>query len=101
MKWCDHLYVGDSIAAKADRIKWKINHNAGMVSGYVITLASNPDNLLDIIPARELLQKGYPKKNLVIVGLAKDYDEALEVVQRIIGETYERTNDVDVRRMLT
>ncbi len=29
---------------------------------YVITLASNTQNLLDIIPSYELMQKGYPKK---------------------------------------
>jgi hypothetical protein len=100
MKWYDQLYVGDSIASKVNRIKWKINHNAGTVSIYVVTLASNPDNLLDIIPARELMQKGYPKKDLMIIGIAKGYKEALLVVQRVIEDTYRKTNDVNVRRMI-
>lgn len=100
MRWYEHLYLGDSISAKAERIKWKISHNAGTVSIYVIALASNPDNLLDIIPARELMQKGYPKKDLTVIGLAKGYEEALAVVQRIVEETYRKTNDVNVRRML-
>jgi hypothetical protein len=100
MKWYDQLYVGDSIASKVNRIKWKINHNAGTVSIYVVTLASNPDNLLDIIPARELMQKGYPKKDLMIIGIAKGYNEALLVVQRVIEDTYRKTNDVNVRRMI-
>ena len=34
------FYVGDSIADKANRIKWKINHHAGTVSIYVIAFAS-------------------------------------------------------------
>lgn len=100
MKWYDNLYVGDSIAEKADRIKWKIDHNAGTVSIYVITFASNPDNLLDIIPARELLQKAYPKKELHIIGLAKGYGEAVEVVQKIIDDTFQNTGDVDVYQYL-
>ena len=54
MKWYEDLYVGDSIAGKANRIKWKINHHAGTVSIYVIAFASNRQNLLDIIPAPEL-----------------------------------------------
>jgi hypothetical protein len=66
----------------------------------VVTLASNPDNLLDIIPARELMQKGYPKKDLMIIGIAKGYNEALLVVQRVIEDTYRKTNDVNVRRMI-
>ncbi len=100
MKWYDNLYVGKSIADKANRIKWKINHNAGTVSIYVISFASNPNNLLDIIPARELLQKAYPKKELYIIGLAKGYTEAVEVVQEIIRETYEKTKGVDVYQYL-
>lgn len=96
MKWYRNLYVGDSIADKAKRIKWKINHNAGTVSVYVIAFASNHENLLDIIPAWELMQKHYRKRNIKIIGLAKGYGEALELVRRIIDETYQNTGDVDV-----
>lgn len=96
MKWYRNLYVGDSIAGKAKRIKWKINHNAGTVSVYVIAFASNHENLLDIIPAWELMQKRYSKRNIKIIGLAKGYEEALELVRRIVDETYQNTGDVDV-----
>lgn len=100
MKWYDKLYVGESIAHKVDRIKWKINHNAGTFEIYIITFASNPNNLLDLIPARELLQKHYPKKELYIIGLAKGYEEACALVCEIIEEVYAQTKDVDVRRYL-
>ena len=96
MKWYRKLYVSESIGDKAGRIKWKINHNAGTVSVHVIAFASNPDNLLDIIPAWQLMQKSYPKKNLKINGLAKGYDDAIELTQQIIEETYQHTGDVDV-----
>ena len=79
MTWYDELYVGESIVHKTKRVKWKINHNAGQIGIYVIAPASNDKNLLDIIPAAELLQKGYPKKDLKIAGLAGSYDEADEV----------------------
>ena len=71
MKWYDDLYVGESIVHKTNKIKWKIRHNAGQINIYVITLASSEKNLLDIIPSHELLQKGYPKKQLYVIGLAK------------------------------
>lgn len=51
MTWYDDLYVGESIVHKTKKIKWKICHNAGQINIYVITLASNGQNLLDIIPA--------------------------------------------------
>ncbi len=101
MTWHDDLYVGESIIHKTDKIKWKICHNAGQLNIYVITLASNEKNLLDIIPARELLQKGYPKQNLYIVGLAKGYDEAVEVAASIIDLVYQKTGGFAVRSYLT
>ena len=96
MRWYRKLYVSEAIGDKAGRIKWKINHNAGTVSVYVIACASNPDNLLDIIPAWQLMQKGYPKKDLKIIGLAKGYDDAIALVQQIVEETDANTGDVDV-----
>ncbi|MDD6481354.1 MAG: hypothetical protein PUF65_03605 [Lachnospiraceae bacterium] len=96
MKWYHNLFVGDSIAGKEKKIKWKINHNAGTLSVYVIAFASNPENLLDIVPAWELRQKSYPKRDMKIIGLARGYDEALEVVRQIVDETYQSTGDVDV-----
>lgn len=100
MIWNQNLYVGDSIVHKISRIKWKILHNAGQIDIYVITLASNQNNLLDIIPSRELLQKGYPKQNLYIVGLAKGYEEAVEVAASIVDEVYRNTGTFAVRSYL-
>jgi hypothetical protein len=100
MKWYDDLYVGESIKGKEKRIKWKIEHRAGMLSIYVITFASNPDNLLDMIPARELMQKAYPKDDLKIIGLAKGYKEGVDLITQIIDETFRATGGVDVYRYL-
>ncbi|MGN0350504.1 MAG: hypothetical protein ACI4ES_02550 [Roseburia sp.] len=91
MIWYDKLYVGESIIHKTNKVRWKIRHNAGQINIYVITLPSNRENLLDIIPSQELLQKGYPKKNLYIVGLAKGYEEAIELAGSIIMEVYRHT----------
>lgn len=96
MKWYDHLYVSESVANRVDKIKWKLSHNAGVLQVHVIALASNPANLLDIIPAAVLKQKGYPKDKLRIIGLAGGYDEAVLLVQKIIEETYLHTKDVNV-----
>lgn len=88
MIWYDKLYVGESIIHKTNKVRWKIRHNAGQINIYVITLPSNRDNLLDIIPSQELLQKAYPKKNLYIIGLAKGYEEAIELAGSIVAEVY-------------
>lgn len=100
MIWYDDLYVGESIVHKTRKIKWKILHNAGQIHIYVIALASCPENLLDIIPAQELMQKGYPQKELYVVGLAKGYDEAVEVAASIVDEVYQNTGGFAVRPYL-
>lgn len=100
MRWYEDLYAGESIRQKTAKIKWKIRHNAGQIDIYVITLASNPMNLLDIIPAQELMQKAYPKKELYVVGLAHGYEEALEVVTQIIDEVYQQTGGFAVAAYL-
>ena len=100
MTWYEDLYVGESIVHKTNKIKWKIRHNAGQLNIFVITLASNEKNLLDIIPARELLQKAYPKKGLFVVGLAKGYDEAVEVATSIVDEVYHQTGAFEIRSYL-
>lgn len=101
MKWDENLYVGNSISHKKNRVKWKIIHNAGQLDIYVIALASNPSNLLDVIPAWELMQKSYPgKKEKYIIGLAGSYEEALEVVTTIINEVYSNTGQFQILNYL-
>lgn len=97
MKWDKDLYVGKSILRKKKKVKWKIMHNAGQLHVYVITLASNPQNLLDIIPSWELMQKKYPKKHLYVIGLAGDYEEAILLAGQIVCEVYRATESFDVR----
>lgn len=96
MKWYKDLYVSEAIGKKANKIKWKINHNAGTVNIYLVCLPSNKDNLLDIVPAIELMQKGYPKKDLHVIGMAKGYDDAVDLTRTIIEQTYNSTGGVNV-----
>ncbi|MGN0291190.1 MAG: hypothetical protein ACI4C5_04605 [Lachnospiraceae bacterium] len=101
MIWYDDLYVSENIEKKADKIKWKIKHNAGLLQMYVITLACNSQNLLEIISTKELMQKNYPKKNLVIVGMAKGYEEAVTIAATIIVETMNELGNTDVKKYLS
>ena len=80
MIWYENLYIGESIPkknAKIRRLKWKIDHSKCLTNAFIIVLCRYGTNLLEIIPARELCQKAYPKRNLYVVGLARGYDDAL------------------------
>ncbi len=100
MYWFHNLYLGESIEKKAKRIQRKIENGKLTISAYIITFPSNPSNLLDIIPAREILQKGYPKDDLTIVGLAGGRDEAISLVEHIVQECLDETGTCELLRYL-
>ncbi|MGN0341986.1 MAG: hypothetical protein ACI4DO_04255 [Roseburia sp.] len=97
MRWYGKLYVGESIRKKADRLRWKIEHRAGTVDIYLVAFPSNSENLLDIIPAVELLQKAYPKRTLFIIGMEKGRENAMQMAADILDEVYHKTGSFDVR----
>ena len=97
MIWYKEFYAGESIGDKKEKVKWKILHNAGQLDIYVIALSSNPANLLDIISAKELMQKSYPKQDMLVIGVDKGYDNALELAGKIILEVFQKTGSLDVR----
>ena len=84
LKWYKQLYIGDN--AKKKKKEWirKINMGAGVVDVYLITLAVNPENQLEIFSANELKQKARRRNCPLIIGLCKGYEEALEMTVRLV-----------------
>lgn len=100
MRWYRKLYIGENARKNRFKFVWKVKHRRIVWEGYVITLASNEQNLLDIIPVSELLQPYYQKKDFFVIGIAKGYQESLEVVKNIIDEVYQTTGGFDVRKFV-
>ncbi len=100
MIWYENLYIGESIPkkdAKIRRLKWKIEHRAGLPDIYIIILCRNGGGLLEIIPARELLQKHYPVHRMYVVGLARGYKESLRTAADIVTDVYRQTGGFEIR----
>lgn len=95
MKFYDRLYVGDSIE-DPEKVKWKLMHNAGQFSVYVIALAQSDDQL-DIFHCGLLKQRYYDRDNLFVVGLAGSREEAVELVVAMMEEVVEKTGEADIR----
>ena len=100
LKWYKKLYIGDNAKKKVPSVIKKVNQGKLQYDIYLITLASNEKNLLEIIQANQLIQKTLRKLCPMIVGMASGYGEALEVVEKIVEETYLKQGDTDVRRYL-
>ena len=44
------------------------------------------------------MQKSYPKKNLAIIGIAKDYQDALAVVEQIVKDVLKADPTINIRQ---
>lgn len=73
---------------------------AGVLDVYLITFASNPQNQLDIFSANELKQKVRRQNCPMIIGLCIGYEEAIEMVEKLVQKTYDKTGTADVRKWL-
>ncbi len=86
MIFAEHLYVGESIQHKLERIRSKMEQNKFLMEIYCITKASNPHNLYDIYNYLEFRQPYYKDKNITVLGIAGTKDEAFELVTRMLLE---------------
>lgn len=100
LNWYKKLYVGDNARKKKKQLIRKISMGAGVVDIYLITLASNPRNQLDIFSANELKQRARRKHCPLIIGLCRGYGEALEMTEMLVRKTYEQTGTAQVRQWL-
>lgn len=101
LEWYKKLYIGENAKKDAAKAKWRLNHGKLQMNMFLITYASNPENLLEIIGTEQLMQKTVHRRCPMIVGIAASKEEAVQMVQQIIEETYARQQDVDVRRYLS
>ena len=74
LNWYKNLYIGDNAKKKPKKLIHKINQGAGVIDVYVITLA--------------------------VIGLAKGYEEALEIIEQIVNEVYQETGTAEIRTWL-
>lgn len=99
MRWYEKLYVGE----KAKKIRYSIIQavREGRPLGYyVLTPAANEQNLLDLYPAATLSLPYYREKDLLIVGVALDFEDAAALAGRMISEVYRKTGGFDIRSYL-
>lgn len=101
MRWYNHLYVGEKAKKKRFWIIQKIRGHKLQNDIYVITPAANGNNILDIYPSMVLSQPYCKDTDLLIIGIAKGYQEALEVTTQIVDDMYQSTGGFDLQRFIT
>lgn len=96
------LYTNDLSPKKVKRYRSKLEQGKPALSLYLITLPLNGEGLLEVYPYTLLLQKHFKKEQraVYILGFADSYDEALEVVRKLVEDMYEQTGGFDVARFV-
>lgn len=97
MKFYKHLYIGDTIKNPA-KLKSKLKMHSG-VNIFVIAIACGADQL-EIYHSAYLKQKYYRYHPPIIVGLASDYKEALQIVLKITEECVLHTGNCNLKDYL-
>ena len=97
IRWYRKLYMTEKARKKRYKIVWKVSHGARMLNTYLIIVPAKGKNQLEIINSSELLQKHYFLTTTYIVGIAIGYEDALELVEKIVEDVYQKTKRTDIR----
>lgn len=100
MQFMGSLYVADSLVTTQYKVIEKVHKCKLIPNLYLVVLSANPDNMLDLIPEWEAMQKGYPKDELKVVAIATGKKEAVAMVKCIIEDSLMHTGSADVRLFL-
>lgn len=98
MKWYKEIYLENVSKRKINKIRFRLKHNVLLPSIYIVSLSLSETEQLDIIPAKELLQKAYPKNRLCIVGIAKNREDSFRLIQRIVEDVFQKDKTVNIRK---
>lgn len=99
LEWHRNMYMDEVVASEPERYKRLVSDDRLCIPAiYCVTLASNKDNLLDIISCNELLFSHYRRNSIPVVGLAASYRNATGLVMDIVLDAYRLTGTYNVRR---
>lgn len=98
LTFSEQLYLGESISQQnLDKLKDELLSAPLFTKVFIITLSTNPTELLDILESKYLTFPYYNTHPLHVVGIAKSNNEAIGLTQKIVQDCLDKRGDVDLR----
>ena len=91
-----NYYIGDGVK-NPTRVRARITAGKCVPDIYIVTLSDNPGNILEILPAVTLVQRGARAICPLIIGMAKGKDEAIDLAVDIVKNIYGETGAFQVK----
>ena len=91
MRWWTHLYMGENASRNRVSILEGLRKGKMLVDTYVITLPESGNHILDILPVSLLTRQQRDGKDFLVLGIARGYEEAAQVVRSMVDDMYQKT----------
>ena len=98
MLFHNKLYVDEDISKQKKKIMRRLKHNKETIGVYIITLSLNPEDELDIYPSYVLRKKEYIDKNIIVVGIASDKENAMELLVKMTDDCFKEMGKIFFRQ---
>ena len=96
MRYYKYLYLAEK-KQKKDKIIQRLEDKKLQLNIHVVTLARNEKNQLEIYNSMVLRQPDFPYDDFFFFFIAKGYEDAVEMVEEIAQEVYNKTRGADIR----
>lgn len=100
MRYFKELYISEELQGREEEVVEHLEKKEFQFRIYLIALPENEKNQLEIYHSGMLNQEWYRNKDVFVVGLAKGYLQAIELVRKIAEETLEATGGADIRQYI-
>ena len=101
MRFREQLYIGEGIKTqKVDKLIKKLRSKPESAKVFVITIAGNPKDQLDILDSTELKKHYYITYPPYIVGIANDKSDAFALIERIVNDCLLSRGDCRLKEYL-
>lgn len=97
MKWYKDLYLSDNMNISSKSVRFMVDHGIFIRPLYLIVLFDFPDGQLEILNAGTLKLPAFFHGEYQVIGAAKGYYHARNLIERIYADVYEKTGTCQVK----